>query len=64
MLGGAQDPYTAGAVLNHGKNVDLGAVEQVGGEEVQRRDSLCLGSQETLASQARPGAVPGRSPRA
>jgi hypothetical protein len=36
MLGGAQNPYAAGAVLDHGKDVDLGAVEQVGGEEVQR----------------------------
>ena len=29
--------------LDHGKDVDLGAVEQVGGEEVQRQDALCLG---------------------
>jgi len=30
MLRGAQDPDAAGAVLDHGKNVDLGAVEEVG----------------------------------
>jgi hypothetical protein len=44
--GGAQNPHTAGAVLDHGKDVDLGAVEQVGGEEVQRQNPLCLGPQE------------------
>jgi serine/threonine-protein kinase len=32
-------PDPAGAVLNHGQDVDLRAVEQVGGEEVQRQDS-------------------------
>jgi hypothetical protein len=46
MLGGAQDPDAAGGVLDHGKNVDLGAVEEVGGEEVQRQDPLRLRSQE------------------
>jgi hypothetical protein len=46
MLRGAQDPDAAGAVLDHGKDVDLGAVEGVGGEEVQGHDPLCLRSQE------------------
>ena len=41
MFGGAQNPHAAGAMLNHGKDVNLGAVEQVGGEEVQRQD-LCV----------------------
>jgi hypothetical protein len=41
MPGGAQNPYAAGAVLDHGKDADLSAVEQVGGEEVQRQDPLC-----------------------
>jgi hypothetical protein len=34
---GAQDPDTAGAMLDHSNDVDLRAVEQVGGEEVQDR---------------------------
>ncbi len=33
-------------MLNNGKDVDLRAVEQVGGEEVQRQDPLRLGPQE------------------
>jgi len=32
---GAQDPDPAGAVLNHGQDADLRAVEQAGGEEVR-----------------------------
>ena len=46
MLRGAQDPDAPGGVLDQGKNVDLGAVEEVGGEEVQRQDPLRLRSQE------------------
>jgi hypothetical protein len=46
VLRRAQDPYPAVAVLDHGKDVDLSAVEQVGGEEVQRQDPPRLGSQE------------------
>jgi hypothetical protein len=42
MLGGAKDPDPAGTVLDDGQDVDLGAVEQVGGEEVQREDPLGL----------------------
>ena len=56
MLGSAQDPDPAGAVLNHGQDVDLRAVEQVGGEEVQCQDPLRLGAQELRAA----GAVPAR----
>jgi hypothetical protein len=37
-----QDPDAAGTVLDHGKDVHLGAVEEVGGEEVQGQDPLCL----------------------
>jgi hypothetical protein len=51
----------AGAVLDHGQHVDLGAVEQVGGEEVQRQDPLGLGSQElgpAWAVPARSGSIP------
>jgi hypothetical protein len=36
MLGGSEDLDAAGAVLDDGQDVDLRAVEQVGGEEVQR----------------------------
>jgi hypothetical protein len=46
VLDGAEDPDAAGAVLDDGQDVDLGAVEQVGGEEVQRQDPLRLGPQE------------------
>src|SRR6266496_4138945 len=46
MLGGAQDPDAAGTVLDYGKDVHLGAVEEVGGEEVQGQDPLRLRSQE------------------
>jgi hypothetical protein len=38
MLGGSEDPDAAGAVLDDGQDVDLRAVEQVGGEEVQCQD--------------------------
>jgi hypothetical protein len=63
MLGGAKNPYAAGAAFDHGKDVDLGAVERVGGEEVQRQGCPVPGTAEIPASQGRPGAVPGRSPR-
>jgi hypothetical protein len=38
VLGGAKDPDAAGAVLDDSQDIDLGSVEQVGGEEVQRQD--------------------------
>jgi hypothetical protein len=64
MLGGAQNPYAAGAVLDHGKDIDPGSVEQVGGEEVQRQDARCLGSQKLRPARAVPargaGPVPAR----
>jgi hypothetical protein len=53
MLGASEDPDAADAVLDYGQDVDLRAVEEIGGEEVQRQDSLRLGPQE-------PGSVPGR----
>jgi hypothetical protein len=46
MLRDTKNPYVAGAMLDHGRDADLGAVEQVSGEEVQRQDPLCLGPQE------------------
>jgi hypothetical protein len=39
---------------DHGQNVDLAAVEQVGGEEVQRQDFLRLRSQELRPARAVP----------
>jgi len=57
MLGGAQDPDAPAAVLDHRKDVHLRAIEQVGGEEVQRQDPLRLRSQELRP----PRAVPARS---
>jgi hypothetical protein len=54
------DADPAGAVLHHGQDVSLRAVEQVGGEEVQRQDPLRLRSQElrparTVPAVDRPG---------
>ena len=46
MLRRPKNPDPAAAVLDHGQDIDLGAVEQVGGEEVQRKDPLRLGPQE------------------
>ena len=51
-----QYPYPPGAMLDGGKDIDLGAVEKVHGEEVQGEDPLRLGSQEP--GPARP--VPAR----
>jgi hypothetical protein len=54
VLGGAEDANAAGAVLDGGQDIDLGAVEQVGGEEVQRQDPLRLGPQELRPAKAVP----------
>ena len=59
VLSGAEDPDAAGAVIDDGQDVDLGAVEQDGGEEVQRQDPWCLGPRELRPARAVPGAVPG-----
>ena len=58
--GGAEDPDAAGAVLDDGKDVDLGAVEQVSGEEIQRQDPLRLGSQELRPARPIPAGPLGR----
>jgi hypothetical protein len=63
VLGGAENPDAAGAMLDCGQDVDLRAVEEIGGEEVQRQDSLCLRSQELRPARPVPGAAPGRSLR-
>ena len=39
VLRGAQHPDPAGAVLDHGQDVDRRAVEQVGGEDTTTEDS-------------------------
>ena len=54
VLGGAEDPDAAGAVLDDGQHIDPGAVEQVGGEEVQRQDPLRLRPQEPGPARAVP----------
>jgi hypothetical protein len=59
MLGGSEDPDAAGAVLDDGKDVDLRAVEQAGGEEVQRQDLLRLGPKELRPARAAPARGPG-----
>jgi hypothetical protein len=61
VLGRAKDPDAARAMLDHGQDIHLRAVEEIGGKEVQRQDPLCLRSQEP--GPARPGAEPGRSRR-
>jgi hypothetical protein len=52
VRGDPEDADAPGGVLDHGQDVSLGAVEQVGGEEVARQDRLGLGAQEL-----RPGRV-------
>jgi hypothetical protein len=42
VLGGSEDAYPAGAMLDCGQDVDLRAVEEIGGEEVQCQDPLRL----------------------
>jgi hypothetical protein len=63
MLGGAKDPDAARAVLDDGQDIDLGAVAQVGGEEVQRQDRLRLGPQELRPARVVPAGAPDRSRR-
>ena len=46
MLRDSEDADTPGRVLDHGQHVHLGAVEQVGREEVTRQDRLGLRVQE------------------
>jgi hypothetical protein len=46
VLGSAKDPDAARAMLDHGQDIHLRAVEEVGGKEVKRQDLLCLRSQE------------------
>jgi hypothetical protein len=41
-----EDADTPAGVLYHSQDVGLGAVEQVGREEVARQDRLGLGAQE------------------
>ena len=50
MQSDAEDADAPGGVLDHGQDIGLGAIEQVGGEEVARRDRLGLG-----VRQLRPG---------
>jgi len=59
FLRGTQDPDPASAVLDHGQDVHLRAVEQVGGEEIQRQDPLVPAIAGTPPSPDRPGAELG-----
>jgi hypothetical protein len=54
VLRGTKDPDSPGAVLDYGKDADRRAVEQAGGEEVQRQDPLRLGPQEPGPARAAP----------
>ena len=44
--GDSEDADAPDGVLYHGQDMGLGAVEQVGREEVARQDRLGLGAQE------------------
>src|ERR1039457_2095868 len=46
MQGDSEDADAPAGVLDHGQDISLGAIEQVGREEVARQDRLGLGSQE------------------
>ncbi len=46
MQGDPEDADAPGRVLDHGQDIGLGAVEQVGREEVAGQDRLGLGAQE------------------
>jgi hypothetical protein len=46
MPGYAEDADASGRVLYHGEDMGLGAVEQVGREEVAGQDCVGLGVQE------------------
>jgi hypothetical protein len=54
VLRSAQDPDPAGAMLDHGKDIDLAAVEQISGKEIQRQDPLRLRPQELRPARAIP----------
>jgi hypothetical protein len=58
----AEDADAPGGVLDHGQDVSLGAVQQVGGEEIARQDRLGLRAQELppgSACSSRRGMDPG-----
>ncbi len=55
MQGDSEDADAPGGVLYHRQDMGLGAVEQVGGEEVARQDRLGLGTQELRPG--RPGSA-------
>jgi hypothetical protein len=46
MLGDSEDADAPGGVLYHSQDIGLGAVEQIGREEVARQDRFSLGAQE------------------
>jgi hypothetical protein len=50
----SEDADPPGRVLDHGKDVGLGAVEKVGCKEVARQDRLGLGAQELLPGRPDP----------
>jgi hypothetical protein len=58
----AEDADAPGGVLDHGQDLSLGAVQQVGGEEIARQDRLGLRAQELppgSACSSRRGMDPG-----
>ncbi len=63
MQSDPQDADALAGVLDHGQDVSMGAVEQVGREEVARQDRAGLGTQELRPRVAKSAAVRGRSRR-
>ena len=61
MQSDSEDADAPGGVLYHGQDIGLGAVEQVGGEEVARQDRLGLGAQELRPGRTRSAAARDRS---
>jgi hypothetical protein len=54
VLRDAEDSDPSAAMLDDGQDMHLGAVDQVGDEEVQRQDPLRLGSEELAPARAVP----------
>ena len=62
VQGDSEDAYAPAGLLDHGQDISLGTVEQVGREEVARQDHLGLGAQEQRPGRTRPprrGVDPG-----
>jgi hypothetical protein len=59
MQGDSEDADAPGGVLDRRQDIGLGAIEQVGGEEVTCQDRLGLGAQELRPGRRGPAGGPG-----